>query len=126
LSRTPILGSLELISGARDLLRMDEPGSIGLWPRAAAAVGRQGLETALDELWELRCPGLEETNTRCQLICLPVLLQDDELAGRASHAWYSLTRLCHYAGEVVPLPSEVEGWLIDAWDFANAVERLTA
>jgi hypothetical protein len=117
--------SLDLISGARDLLRLEGSSSVGLWSRAAAVVARQGLEAALDELWARRCPGLQETSARCQLACLPFFLEDEALAQRAETAWANLSATVHYAGELPQLPSEVEAWLSDAWQVANAVQRIT-
>ena len=116
--------AVDLIAGARDLLRFEGGGSAGLWSRAAAVVGRQALETALDRLWDKRCPGLDVASARCQLACLPFFLEDDALARRAASAWASLSDAVHYDGGLAPLPLEVEAWLLDAWEIANRFAAL--
>src|SRR6266511_2633735 len=86
----------DLLNAARTMVTQSRPGTAGLWPRAAALLGRQALEAALDELWSRTHPGLERASMRCQLLCLPIVLTDRELAGRAAHAWVALTRACHH------------------------------
>src|SRR6266508_3728525 len=75
----------DLLNAARTMVTQSRPGTAGLWPRAAALLGRQALEAALDELWSRTHPGLERASMRCQLLCLPIVLTDRELAGRAAH-----------------------------------------
>src|SRR6266498_1395048 len=87
----------DLLNAARTMVTQSRPGTAGLWPRAAALLGRQALEAALDELWSRTHPGLERASMRCQLLCLPIVLTDRELAGRAAHAWVALTRACQMA-----------------------------
>lgn len=126
MTRAPEGDALSLIAGARDLLRLEGRGSVGLWSRAAVVVGRQGLETALDELWALRCPGLELTNVRCQLVCLPFFIEDPSLARQIAEVWMNLSEAVHYAGELPPLPVEVEAWLEQSWAAVNRVEEYKA
>ncbi len=60
----------DLVSAARDLIRIDDPRTAGLWPRAAALLARQSIEASMDPLWKLRSPGMRGTTWRCQLLCL--------------------------------------------------------
>ncbi len=65
----------DLLNAARTMVTQSRPGTAGLWPRAAALLGRQALEAALDELWSRTHPGLERASMRCQLLCLPIVLR---------------------------------------------------
>jgi streptogramin lyase len=96
----------------RDMVRQPRPGTVGLWSRAAALLGRQALEAELDELWSRTQPRIQRASTKCQLLCLPVFLSDRRLAGRAAHAWVALTRACHqHPYELPPTADELERWL---------------
>lgn len=117
----------DLVAAARDLARVDDRRTAGIWPRAAAMLCRQAIETSLDELWSVRCPGLSETSARCQLICLPEFLGDRALAGRVGVAWDGLSRACHlHVYELAPTAEELGGWLECAWELADAVARIRA
>jgi hypothetical protein len=72
-----------LVSAARDLIHIDEPQTAGLWPRAAALLGRQAIEAAMADLWRLSAPGLEDTSAKCQLLCLSHFLGDPAHRRRA-------------------------------------------
>ena len=102
-----------LVTVARDLLERADPMTAGIWPRATALLARQALEAALDDLWRLRAPGLEQCSARAQLLCLPFYLHgDEELAERVSYAWAGLSRACHqHPYELSPTSSELLGWL---------------
>jgi hypothetical protein len=114
-----------LVSAARDLVRNDEASSAGLWPRAAALLARQGLELAMERLWDVTAPGLERASTRCQLLCVGDMLNDRELGGRATLTWQSLSNACHHrVYELPPTASELNSALETVWDLAEAVERL--
>jgi hypothetical protein len=118
--------AIDLAATARDLLR-DSGGAVGVWPRAAAVLARQAIELGLDHLWQLRAPGMQYTSARCQMLCLPEFLGDEELAERTSAAWWSLSRvLHHHPYELVPTHLELMGWITVAWDVANAVEKRSA
>jgi hypothetical protein len=110
-----------LVTVARDLLERADPMTAGIWPRATALLARQALEAALDDLWRLRAPGLEQCSARAQLLCLPAYLPgNEELAERVSYTWAGLSRACHqHAYELPPTSSELLGWL-------TAVEQLVA
>jgi hypothetical protein len=116
-----------LVSAARDLIHVDDPQTAGLWPRAAALLGRQAIEAAMADLWQLSAPGLEDTSAKCQLLCLSHFLGDPDLAGRVHAAWHGLTQACHIQiYELAPTAGELEGWLEIAWDLAERVAAIRA
>lgn len=71
------------------------PETAGLWPRAAALLARQALETALDEFWRTKGLALDGCGTRPQLLCLREYV-GAEMAGRVHEAWARLTHACHH------------------------------
>jgi hypothetical protein len=102
----------EILDAAQVMVRHPRPGTAGLWSRAAALLGRQALEAALDELWSRTAPGIERASMRCQLLCLPAYVQDAEVAGPAAHAWVALTHACHHHPyELPPTAEELNRWL---------------
>lgn len=118
---------LDLVAAARDLLAIPDAATAGMWPRAAALLGRQSLELSMHRLWALRAPGLGDTSARCQLLCLRSLLGDRRLAGRAAHAWWALSRAGHHRTyELPPTHGELNGWLEAVWDLGNRVESILA
>jgi hypothetical protein len=114
----------DLVSAARDLIRVDDSRTAGLWPRAAAMLCRQAVEESLATLWDLRSPAMAETSTKCQLLCLGDFIHHSELAGRVSLTWNGLSRACHVrVYELAPTADELQSWLECAWELAVAVER---
>ncbi len=112
----------DLVASARDLLRVDDRHSAGVWPRAAALLGRQAIEQAMAGLWAAVAPGLERESLRCQLICLPEMLNDRELGARTAVVWAALSNACHIrVYEVAPVATELLSWLQTAWDLAEKV-----
>jgi hypothetical protein len=117
-------GAHELVSAARDLMRVEDASTAGLWSRGAAILARQSIETSLDALWTLRSPGMRNTSGRCQLLCLGDFLHDRELAGRVTLTWNGLSRACHVrVYELAPTLEELQSWLDCAWELAEAVAR---
>ena len=116
-----------LVAVARDLLERPDPMTAGIWPRATALLARQALEGALDELWHVRAPGVEQCSAHAQLLCLPSYLQGDEqLAERARYAWAGLSRACHqHPYELSPTSSELLGWLAIVEQLAAAVKTIS-
>ena len=101
----------ELLAAARELMHRPDPVTAGLWPRAAALLGRQALEAALDDLWQRKRLDLASCPGRIQLLCLPTYLGDPALAARAAHAWSSLSHACHHrAYELGPSATELGAW----------------
>lgn len=103
----------DMVTAARDLLERVDPMTAGLWPRATALLTRQALETALDDLWLLRAPGLELCSARAQMLCLPSFLhKNEELAKRVSYTWAALSQACHHHPyELSPTSSELLRWI---------------
>ncbi len=117
----------DLVSVARDLIRIDDPRTTGLWARAAAILARQSIEASMDQLWQLRSPGMRHTSARCQLLCLGDFLHDPALAGRVSVTWSALSRACHvHVYELPPTVEELGAWMECAWELAEAVRRQRA
>jgi hypothetical protein len=100
--------SVELLEGADLLLSDPRSTAAGVWPRAAALLARQAIETALLEFWLVRAPGLEWCSTHAQLLCLPDYVRDPEVAESASYAWTRLSRICHHHPyELLPTAAEL-------------------
>lgn len=105
---------------ARQLLDRASPDTAGLWPRAAALLGRQALEMAVDDFWHSRRLELDSCPTRPQLICLREYLGDADLAGRVHHAWNALSQACHHHPyELAPTVGELAGWIGIAEELAG-------
>jgi hypothetical protein len=105
---------------------VDQPRhtTTGLWSRAAALLGRQALEAALDDLWQRKGTGIQAATMRSQLLCLPSFLGDAELAGRIAHGWGALTRACHqHPYELAPTAQELERWLDVTQDVLVTIEQ---
>jgi hypothetical protein len=121
------MNASELLVAARAMVQQPRPTTTGLWSRAAALLGRQALEAALDNLWLLGRSGIESASMRTQLLCLPSFLGDEELAGRVAHSWSALTRACHqHPYELAPTAQELERWLDVTQHLLVAVERRSA
>lgn len=70
-------------------------------------------------------PGLQETSARCQLICLHELMKDRELANVADHAWWSLSRACHYHPyELAPTAGELRQWINSVGSFVQRADAI--
>lgn len=101
-----------LTIAARRLVEDGDPGTRGLWPRAALLLARQALELAVDDVWRRREPGLEHCSARAQFLCLGPYLGDDSLAREAHVAWYAMSDGCHYRPyELPPTAEELARWL---------------
>jgi len=111
----------DLLDAADELLRLSDPGTAGLWPRAAALLALEALETGLRRQWQRQSLELAGCAMRTQLICLRSYLEDAPLAARTSHAWAALTRACHHhAYELAPTVSELQSWFIVVRDLIGA------
>ncbi len=127
MAATEVVDAHDLVSAARDLIRIDDPRTAGLWPRAAALLARQSIECSMDALWTLRAPGMQATTLRCQLLCLGDFLQDPALAGRVGLTWSGLSRACHLrVYELPPSLEELQSWLECAWELSGNVAQLQA
>jgi hypothetical protein len=111
----------EMLTAGRVLLQRPEAATAGVWPRAAALVGRQALETALATLWAEYAPGVERASMRAQLICLSRYV-DPALAGRVSFTWAQLSAACHHhAYELSPTAGELTEWLETCEELARTI-----
>jgi hypothetical protein len=99
--------SIDLLEMAEVLVQRPDAGTAGVWPRAAALLIRQALETALDDVWARTAPGVADASARAQLLCLAEYLGDRALAGEVSVAWAALSRACHHQAYSLP-PTAVE------------------
>ena len=114
--------SIELLAHADLILNEPRASAAGVWPRAAALLARQAIETAMWEFWMVRAPGLEWCSTHAQLLCLPEYMRDREIAESASLAWNSLSRICHHHPyELLPTAGELRALLDTARRFAGAL-----
>lgn len=110
-----------LVAAARTMLRPDR-FTAGLWPRGAALLTRQALESALDELWLRRAPEIAQASARAQLLCLRSYVRQDDIAERVTYVWSALSRACHHhAYELPPTAPELEAWIGTVEQFADAV-----
>ena len=106
------MGTTDLLEHARDLLERGPGSTAGLWPRAAALLARQALETALDDFWRAKGIDLTKCSTRAQLICLRTYHADKNAARHAYQAWGSLSSACHHHSyELAPTAGELEAWI---------------
>ena len=102
-----------LLNLARSIMGVPRPDLVGIWPRASAILGRQAVETALDQLWAEVAPGIENASMRAQLLCLREYV-DAELANRIRYTWQGLSAACHHhAYDLPPVAAELTGWLND-------------
>jgi len=106
---------------ARQVPDRASPDTAGLWPRAAALLGRQALEMAVDDFWRARQIPLDSSPTRQQLIFLREYPDDDDLAGRVHHAWNALSKACHHHPyELAPTAAELDGWIATVQHFVTS------
>lgn len=116
-----------LVSAARDVMRLGGEASAGLWPRAAALLGRQALELGMQRVWAVTAPGMERMPFRAQLLCIGTMVNDTPLGGRVTAAWHTLSGACHHGVyDLPPTVSELAGALETVWRLADAAERLRA
>ena len=102
----------DLLETARELLSRTDTKAKGIWPRAAALLCRQALETSLERFWKTRLPGMESVTMRAQLTCLVTYMDDAELAGRAAYTWTALSQACHHhTYEIAPTDAELRTWM---------------
>ena len=111
----------DLLAAAQRLLERPDARTAGIWPRAAALLARQALEQGLDAYWRSKDLKLATLATKPQLICLSTYLQDQGVAGRANHAWSSLSRACHHhAYELAANQAELQDWTRAVGDTLSA------
>lgn len=117
-----------LLAEARRLLHRTSPETRGLWPRAAALLARQALETALADYGRARNLPLEDCSARAQFLYLRETghPKQRDLTARAYHAWTALSGACHHhAYELAPTAAELERWMgvVGEWVAATEIRR---
>lgn len=116
--------AVELLAEVDDLLGRASADTAGRWPRAAALLTRQALETALTFYWTKAAPGVEEASARAQLLCLGRYLGDDALARRAHAAWSALSGACHHhVYDLAPTREELQAWRDVVAEVVERTER---
>ena len=101
-----------LLRAARDVLAQPNIVSAGVWPRAAAHLCRQALESGLAAFWSKRWPGVETLPVRAQLLCLSSCFDDPEVSRTISYTWAALSNACHHhVYELAPTAEEIAGWI---------------
>jgi hypothetical protein len=103
----------QLSAAAHALCERQDEVLAGRWARAAAVLGRQALEQALDDYWTVRAGGVEQVQSmRAKLLCLPTYMSETDEARNVYHAWAELSRGCHITGyDLSPTREELEDWL---------------
>ena len=97
-----------LLRAAQVVIDRRHSATRGVWPKAAALLGRQALETAISQ----RFPEIANASGRARNLCLPTLLGDRELARDLIQSWGALSRATHYhAYDLSPTATELEHWL---------------
>jgi hypothetical protein len=113
-----------LVAAVDRLLRHPSAATAGRWPRAAALLTRQALESALTLYWTKVAPGVEQASTRAQMLCLGRYLGDEPLAQRAHVAWSGLSRGCHHhVYDLAPTREELQGWREVVMEVVERTER---
>lgn len=116
-SRPPVARSL--LHHARALVDEPHAAMTGRWPRAAALLTRQALESGIAARCTELDPAIANCDARAQLLCLPLVV-DADLAGDVAHTWSALSHACHHHPyDLSPTVSELAGWM-------GTVERLLA
>lgn len=87
-----------MLSAAQVLI--DEPAEelSGSWPRGAAVLTRQAIESTVTYCWKHTVPDMQWTNWAAQWAALPSYLGDDQLVADAHYAWEALSDVCHHRG----------------------------
>ncbi len=112
---------------ARAMLARSLPGTDDKWPRLAAILGRQSIETSLDRLWAIeRHPGLGRASIRAQLLCADVYV-GQELGRQVDFAWNALSTGCHHHAYLLePTAAELAAHLETAAALDEAVTAISA
>lgn len=112
----------ELVQAARAVV--ERPGTLPrtTWPRAAALLARQALETAVADRLAAVAPGLEACSRATQFIALRWYVAAPDLARHAHQTWAALSHACHHhAYDLPPTGGELRRLLEDV---EHLVDRL--
>jgi hypothetical protein len=107
------LNARALLAAAKQLVATPSAATEGLWPRAAAILARQALESHLREFLATAAPGAIEAPFRTRLLLLRELHPNKALATRAAYTWAALSEATHHHGyELAPTVVELASWLV--------------
>ena len=113
-----------LLAEVDALLGHASRGTAGLWPRAAALLTRQALESAVATFWSKQAPGVEQVSRKAQFLCLGRYLGDEPLAQRAHVAWSGLSGACHHhVYDLAPTREELQAWRDSVMEVVERTER---
>ena len=115
----------DLLAAARALIQRPDAPTAGIWPRAAALLARQAIETAMAERWAAKrhAADLSGSSMRSQVLCLTAYL-DRGTASRAAYLLAALSQACHYHPyELAPTATELLGWLDETAQIVTRMEE---
>ena len=114
----------DLLDTAKGLLSRPDANAKGIWPRAAAHLGRQSprslIGAVVDEATSRHGDHLHARPSSC--VFRPYLTMDG-LAGRVAYTWSGLSNACHHhVYELAPSLTELAAWLDITMELAHAVK----
>jgi hypothetical protein len=102
----------QLLAGATTVTTYPGAGWESLWPRVAAVLTRQALESGIERFWVGPRAGMTSTSTTVQMLCLPTYLADARLARDAYATWSALSNACHaHPYDLSPTAGELRAWI---------------
>jgi hypothetical protein len=116
----------DMLAAGEGLISRRDSTSAGLWPRAAALMARQALESAIAQYWNAQTDTsqLSSCSMRTQLTCLPFYL-DRQTARQAAYVWAALSNACHYHSyELAPTAAELTGWINEVRTVIEQIDGL--
>ncbi len=111
-----------LFAQCRTLLDRDDWATSFWWGRAAAVLGRQAVESSLQEFWTRHSPEMTASTARGQFLAVRLFL-DERVAADGHATWSLLSRACHHHPyDLQPSRDEVVGWIDAAERFHAALQ----
>jgi hypothetical protein len=91
----------------------------------AAFTTRIALEALLDQYWSVRAPDVAACQAaRPKMLCMPIYLEDDDVAHDAYEVWSALSNACHrHAFELDPTLDELARWITRVRTLQEAVKQ---
>lgn len=101
----------QLLAAARIAVENPDAGLDDAWPRAAALLTRQALETAIAARLVDRIPEVDGLPMRVKLACLLELTEPSD-AHEAAWLWGRLSTACHHHPyDLAPTGAELTEWI---------------
>lgn len=111
-----------LLASARSMIDDPEPATTSVWPRGAAVLTRQGIETTLEAYWTHHVPAMRAATRSEQWLALPSYLGRTPVVPAAEYSWAVLSEACHHRGYEVGLTAdELRAHVQTAEDFRGLV-----